>query len=101
MGHRPVRGQAAIQISPNTGANVTTITNRKRSSGRHFGHNPPMPTCCWSALLLAILTSSVMAQVKPLPKIVLVGDSIRMGYAPLVAKNLDGKAIVVSPAPNG
>ena len=42
-----------------------------------------------------------MAQVKPLPKIVLVGDSIRMGYAPLVAKNLGGKAIVVSPAPNG
>ena len=60
-----------------------------------------MPTCCWSAFFLAILTSSAIAQVKPLPKIVLVGDSIRMGYAPLVAKNLDGKAVVVSPAPNG
>ena len=36
-----------------------------------------------------------------MPKVVLVGDSIRMGYAPLVATNLDGKAIVVSPTPNG
>jgi lysophospholipase L1-like esterase len=31
----------------------------------------------------------------------LIGDSIRIGYAPLVAKLLDGKAIVVSPKPNG
>ena len=36
-----------------------------------------------------------------MPKVVLVGDSIRMGYAPLVAKRLDGKAIVVSAKPNG
>ena len=36
-----------------------------------------------------------------MPRVVLVGDSIRMGYAPLVAKRLDGKAIVVSPKPNG
>jgi len=36
-----------------------------------------------------------------LPKVVLVGDSIRIGYAPLVAKLLDGKAIVISPKPNG
>ena len=34
-------------------------------------------------------------------RVVLVGDSIRMGYAPFVAKLLDGKAIVVSPKPNG
>lgn len=44
---------------------------------------------------------SAIVQERPLPKVVLVGDSIRMGYAPLVAKSLDGKAIVVSPAPNG
>src|SRR4051794_15613174 len=36
-----------------------------------------------------------------LPKVVLVGDSIRMRYAPLVAERLAGKAIVVSPKANG
>ncbi len=36
-----------------------------------------------------------------LPRVVLLGDSIRLGYAPLVAKKLEGKAIVVSPKPNG
>ena len=60
-----------------------------------------MATRCWSALVFAILVSSAIAQERPLPKVVLVGDSIRMGYAPLVAKSLDGKAIVVSPTPNG
>jgi lysophospholipase L1-like esterase len=60
-----------------------------------------MVTRCWSALFLAMLVSSASAQEKPLPKVVLIGDSIRMGYAPLVAKRLDGKAIVVSPARNG
>jgi lysophospholipase L1-like esterase len=60
-----------------------------------------MLTRCWSALSLAILVSSATAQERPLPRVVLVGDSIRMGYAPLVAKLLDGKAVVVSPKPNG
>src|SRR4051794_7969679 len=36
-----------------------------------------------------------------LPKVALVGDSIRMRYAPLVAERLAGKAIVVSPKANG
>jgi lysophospholipase L1-like esterase len=36
-----------------------------------------------------------------LPRIVLVGDSIRLGYAPIVAKRLEGKAIVISPKANG
>ncbi len=36
-----------------------------------------------------------------LPKVVLVGDSIRMGYAPLVAKKLEGKALVISHPVNG
>ncbi len=36
-----------------------------------------------------------------LPKVVLLGDSIRLGYAPLVAARLAGRAIVVSPAANG
>ena len=54
-----------------------------------------------SALFLAILVSSAIAQERSLPKVVLVGDSIRMGYAPLVAKKLEGKAIIVSAKPNG
>lgn len=36
-----------------------------------------------------------------LPKVVLVGDSIRMGYAPLVEKALAGKAVIVSAKANG
>jgi lysophospholipase L1-like esterase len=60
-----------------------------------------MLTRCWSAFFLAILVSGAAAQEKPLPRVVLVGDSIRIGYAPLVAKRLDGKAIVISAKPNG
>jgi lysophospholipase L1-like esterase len=60
-----------------------------------------MSTRCWSALFLGILVCSAAAQEKALPKVVLIGDSIRIGYAPLVAKLLDGKAIVVSAKPNG
>ena len=36
-----------------------------------------------------------------LPKMVLVGDSIRLGYAPGVAERLAGKAVVISPPENG
>src|SRR5579872_2355332 len=60
---------------------------------------------CLSALL--ILTPFASSQPKPpdkptdLPKIVLIGDSIRMGYAPLVAKRLEGKAVIVSDKANG
>jgi dienelactone hydrolase/lysophospholipase L1-like esterase len=42
-----------------------------------------------------------MAEAADLPKVVLIGDSIRMGYAPLVAQSLAGKARVVSAAGNG
>ena len=52
---------------------------------------------CWSAFLVWIMISGAAAREKPLPTVVLVGDSIRMGYAPFVAKLLAGKAIVVSP----
>lgn len=55
----------------------------------------------WLALLLGTVVSSAAAQEKPLPRVVLVGDSIRMGYAPLVAKRLEGKAVVISAKPNG
>jgi len=37
----------------------------------------------------------------PLPRVVLVGGSIRMGYAPVVARVLSGKAAVLSAEPNG
>jgi dienelactone hydrolase/lysophospholipase L1-like esterase len=36
-----------------------------------------------------------------LPRVVLVGDSIRLGYAPRVAERLSGKAVVISSPENG
>jgi dienelactone hydrolase/lysophospholipase L1-like esterase len=36
-----------------------------------------------------------------LPRVVLVGDSIRLGYASRVAERLSGKAVVISPPENG
>jgi lysophospholipase L1-like esterase len=60
-----------------------------------------MSTRRWSAFFLAILIASVAAQEQSLPKVVLVGDSIRIWYAPLVARRLEGRAIVVSAKPNG
>ena len=35
------------------------------------------------------------------PNVVLLGDSIRLGYAPLVENELSGKAVVISPKANG
>ena len=55
----------------------------------------------WLVFFLGMMAWSAAAQEKPLPRVVLVGDSIRMGYAPFVAKLLDGRAVVVSPKPNG
>ena len=46
-------------------------------------------------------TTSDVQDASTLPKVVLVGDSIRLSYAPIVTKQLDGKAVVVSPKPNG
>jgi len=56
-----------------------------------------------SSLVMLIAAWSALAQEPktPLPKVVLVGDSIRLGYAPLVAKRLAGKAVIVSPKENG
>jgi len=56
---------------------------------------------CLSTLVVAVLGSIAAAQQAPLPRVVLVGDSIRMGYAPLVAKRLEGKAVVISAQANG
>ena len=56
--------------------------------------------------LFAILCAglSLSAQTRPeaeLPRVVLIGDSIRLGYAPLVAKRLAGKVRIVSVEANG
>ncbi|SIO41020.1 Dienelactone hydrolase [Singulisphaera sp. GP187] len=55
-----------------------------------------------------VLVSSTRAQDPPasqstptLPKVMLIGDSIRLGYAPKVIERLKGKAIVVSLPANG
>jgi lysophospholipase L1-like esterase/dienelactone hydrolase len=55
-----------------------------------------------TVLLGAVVPSFAQAPTKAeLPKVVLIGDSIRLGYAPLVARRLAGKAVVVSPNSNG
>jgi lysophospholipase L1-like esterase/dienelactone hydrolase len=54
-----------------------------------------------SFVVAAVALVAAPAAAQPPPKVVLVGDSIRLGYAPLVAKKLDGVAAVASPAPNG
>jgi lysophospholipase L1-like esterase/dienelactone hydrolase len=60
------------------------------------------PRNCVAVGLILASVPLAPAQAPPeLPKVVLVGDSIRLGYAPLVAKRLAGKARVVSVAANG
>ncbi|MCI0460927.1 MAG: dienelactone hydrolase family protein [Gemmataceae bacterium] len=61
----------------------------------------PQTSLCLLALLFAPAPVLAQAGKADLPKVVLIGDSIRMGYAPLVARRLEGKAIVISPKPNG
>lgn len=53
-----------------------------------------------AALLVLLSPLVASAQDKAdLPRVLLLGDSIRIGYASLVAKKLDGVAIVVHPGP--
>lgn len=57
-----------------------------------------------SLLALLCLALSAAAQTRPeaeLPRVVLIGDSIRLGYAPLVAKRLAGRVRIVSVEANG
>src|SRR5688500_10479630 len=68
---------------------------------RPDGEEATMLTRWWCVFFVGILISSAAAQEKRLPIVVLIGDSIRIGYAPLVARLLDGKVIVISPKPNG
>jgi lysophospholipase L1-like esterase/dienelactone hydrolase len=53
------------------------------------------------AMLLLVPGLAAGETATELPKVVLLGDSIRIGYAPLVARRLEGKARVVSPEENG
>ena len=59
---------------------------------------------CWLVLGLALSSGFAMADdaaTVELPKVVLVGDSIRLSYAECVLNQLDGEAVVVSPRANG
>jgi hypothetical protein len=53
-------------------------------------------TCC---LLLALPSPGQAAA--PMPKVALIGDSIRIGYAPVVTRLLSGRAAVISVEANG
>jgi len=58
--------------------------------------------CCLLALAVCnTMHAADETPAKALPKVVLIGDSIRLSYAPVVAKQLAGKASIVSPKPNG
>jgi len=60
------------------------------------------PAILLLTLLCAAAPASAQVPTKPdVPKVVLIGDSIRLGYAPIVAQRLAGRAIVFSPEPNG
>ncbi len=53
------------------------------------------------AAVLAATAAVAQQAETSLPKVVLIGDSIRLGYAPFVIERLRGRARVVSPEPNG
>ena len=52
---------------------------------------------------ITLLGQSALSEpaAEALPKIVLVGDSIRLSYTPAVVKQLEGKAVALSPKANG
>jgi lysophospholipase L1-like esterase/dienelactone hydrolase len=55
----------------------------------------------WCVLAGVSWAAAPAPKAEPLPKVVLLGDSIRMGYAPLVAERLAGRATVISSSANG
>jgi len=55
----------------------------------------------FTLIFLAVAPFASAAEPAKLPKVVLIGDSIRLGYAPTVAKKLEGKAVVTGPKANG
>ena len=87
---------------------------RKFSLWRAKGDGGTLPLAMKTFILLALSTLVLIPapsapaaapgktpSASDLPKIALIGDSITAGYAPLVAKRLAGKAIVVTPAGSG
>src|SRR4051812_44570094 len=53
---------------------------------------------------LTVAASTFAQATRPdveLPRVLLIGDSVRQGYAPRVAKMLEGRMVVVSPQRNG
>src|SRR5262249_40137206 len=70
-----------------------------------FARSGDSPMTARLAACLGLLVAAAPAPAQPpnkdLPKVVLVGECSRLGYAPLVAKRLEGKAVVVSVAANG
>jgi lysophospholipase L1-like esterase len=56
----------------------------------------------WAGLFLGLpALAAGQAPDAKLPKVVLLGDSIRLSYTPYVTKQLAGQAVVVSPKANG
>ncbi|MCA9247054.1 MAG: hypothetical protein KDA42_08065, partial [Planctomycetales bacterium] len=61
------------------------------------------------ALLASVLSTSLLAMnlcaaepaTAELPKVVLLGDSIRLSYTDEVTRHLQGRAVVISPSRNG
>lgn len=47
------------------------------------------------------LSSTLAAEPADLPMVVLIGDSIRLSYAPIVERALDGQAVVIQAKANG
>lgn len=63
-----------------------------------------MRTLRWAGLCAILVSATVCAEDesnRSLPKVVLVGDSIRLSYASTVEEALAGKAVVISPKANG
>ena len=52
-------------------------------------------------LVLGMAPAAAPGEAQDLPVVVLIGDSIRMGYAPAVAERLKGQARMISPEENG
>src|ERR671921_400634 len=55
----------------------------------------------WLSGLCLAAAPQAKEETPSLPVVVLIGDSIRMGYTPVVAETLKGVAEVVSAAENG
>ena len=77
---------------------MATRTVFKSARGRSMGI---VFFLCVVFSLAALDHAAEASEPNPLPKVVLLGDSIRLGYAPIVQKELEGKALVISPKANG